>query len=151
MCCCGTPVVNGEMGYKWQPTDKPSVREPNPPSLRDRDVLLYDEPGRCGGLDSHCHHLRVVRHCGLALLVRHGGGEVRLRLQSVLEPALAALDSTSRYWALLSIYHAHNDALRAGKQDADARWETAAAEGRIRTRKQRGSNAVRVWIEDRPS
>ena len=75
MCCCGTPVVNGELGYKWNSTDKPGVRPVDPPSLKDNDQLLRDEPGRCGGLDSHCHHYRLVKSYGsLILLVRHVGG-----------------------------------------------------------------------------
>ena len=52
MCCCGKPIVNGEFGYKWQPNDAPGVRESDPPELCDGDELIYDEPGRCGGLDS---------------------------------------------------------------------------------------------------
>jgi hypothetical protein len=61
MCCCGTPVVNGEPGYKWQFNDTPGVRPVNAPSLNDNDQLLRDEPGRCGGLDSHSHHYRLVK------------------------------------------------------------------------------------------
>ena len=45
MCCCGKPVINGEMGYKWQPEHSPIVRQPAPPALQDGDALLYDEPG----------------------------------------------------------------------------------------------------------
>ena len=81
MCCCGKPIVNGEFGYKWQPNDAPGVRESDPPELRDGDELIYDEPGRCGGLDSHSHHYRVVARTGyFELLVRHGGGEDRVSL-----------------------------------------------------------------------
>lgn len=58
MCCCGCPVVNGEPGYKWNPKDTPTVRPVDPPLLNDDDQLLRDEPGRCGGLDSHSHHYR---------------------------------------------------------------------------------------------
>lgn len=49
MCCCGKPVVNGEMGYKWQPNDNPRICPVNPPALEENDQLLRDEPGRCGG------------------------------------------------------------------------------------------------------
>jgi hypothetical protein len=59
----------------WSSWDGKNVgtREVDAPALLDGDVLLFDEPGRCGGLDSHCYHYRVVKRAGLSLLVRHGG------------------------------------------------------------------------------
>lgn len=100
MCCCGKPTINGELGYRWnQPDGAPSIYPVNPPTLGDNDVLLFDEPGRCGGLDAHSHHFRVVRYCGLSLLVRHGGGDERIRISSTptLIETLTALDSNARY------------------------------------------------------
>jgi len=79
------------------------------------------------------------------LLVRHGGGEERLRLSGPLEPILAALDSNSRYWLLNAIYHAHANGQRDGRDAEAARWRTAAAEKRIKTRKYR--DGVKVWVE----
>jgi len=150
MCCCEKPNINGEFGYKWQPTDKPTVRERYPPALRDGDMLLYDEPGRCGGIDSHSHHYRVVLGASrvMELLVCHGGGQesIPLRTKSTLLSAFADLDSTARYWALNAIYHAYWDGRKRGTEDSDTRWREAAAEKRIKVRKVRGSNAVRVWV-----
>ena len=60
MCSCGKPTINGELGYRWQPTDAPSIHPLNPPDLRPGETLVYDEPGRCGGMDSHSFHYRVV-------------------------------------------------------------------------------------------
>jgi|SRR5215216_5426319 len=149
MCCCGKPVINGEQGYKWNINDDPSVRPVNPPSLKDTDLLLRDEPGRCGGIDSHCHHYRLVKSSGsLMLLVRHGGGDERLRLSGPLESMLDHLDSTDCYWALNAIYHAYSDGKRAGSEKTADNWRRAAAEKRIKTRKARGSQTVRVWITD---
>ena len=151
MCCCGKPVVNGEPGYKWNFNDNPSVRPVDPPSLNDNDQLLRDEPGRCGGLDSHCHHYRLVKsHASLLLLVRHGGGDERLHLSGPLESVLAQLDSTDCYWALNAIYHAYSDGKRSGSENTANKWRRAAAEKRIKTRKARGSQTVRVWIADGP-
>jgi hypothetical protein len=150
MCCCASPNVNGTMGYQWQPNDRPSVRRVNAPET-DRNVL-YDEPGRCGGQDSHCHHYRVVGAAtGVsfpALLVRHGGGDVEVRLSNgkAVLAALAQLDSNGRYWLLNALYHAHADALRLGGATEAARWRQAAAEKRIKVRKVRGQSAVRVSI-----
>jgi hypothetical protein len=150
MCCCAKPNINGEVGYQWQPNDPPSVRPAYPPELGERDTLIYDEPGRCGGLDCHCHHYRLVRNYGTVfLLVQHGGGKESLRLsttKSLLE-LLAQSDSNGRYWIFHTVYHAASDAERAAKESTSARWRQAAAEKRIKTRKARGGSSVKVWIE----
>jgi hypothetical protein len=97
MCCCGKPTVNGEIGYRWNdPNAEPTVYPVNPPTLNENETLIYDEPGRCGGLDSHCHHYRLVCQFGsVRLLVRHGGGDERVRLSSTptLLDTLVAMDS----------------------------------------------------------
>ncbi|GGG87103.1 hypothetical protein [Edaphobacter dinghuensis] len=150
MCCCDKPTVNGEFGYKWQPNDAPMVRRPNAPELHEGQSLIHDEPGRCGGLDSHCHHYRVVKwYSSVYLLVRHGGGDECFRLctTKALLDTLAALDSSPRYWMLNSLYHAYGDGKRIGTDQTNNYWRTAAADGRIKTRKLRGRNAVKVSVE----
>ncbi len=150
MCCCDKPTINGELGYKWQPNDVPIVRQLFSPDLREGEILLYDEPGRCGGLDSHSHHYRLVLSPGgsLELLVRHGGGEDRVSLSTkkTLLSTFAALDSTARYWMLNGIYHAYRDGEHRGSEKTHDYWQTAAKEGRIKTRKVRGQNAVKVTV-----
>ncbi len=79
MCCCGQPTINGTPGaYSWDGKTW-STRQPEPPPLQEGDTLLYDEPGRCGGIDHHSHHFRLVRrqYGGHVVLVRHGGGDER--------------------------------------------------------------------------
>lgn len=151
MCCCDKPNINGEVGYKWQPKDNPSIRQPFPPTLTEYDTLLYDEPGRCGGVDSHCHHYRLVLSHGrsLDLLVKHGGGEERIRLSNskALRPILDVLDSNPRYWLMNSIAHASSDARQQGEASANERWRRAAAEKRIKTRKLPHGRGVKVWTE----
>jgi hypothetical protein len=150
MCCCGKPVVNGEVGYRWQPNDAPGVRGVNPPELLDNEELLHDEPGRCGGLDSHCHHYRIVKHFySHYLVVRHGGGDERFRLCTtpLFLESLNALDSNSRYWMLNALFCAGSDGERKGRETANARWKNAAAEKRIKTRKLPSQGIVKVWIE----
>jgi len=149
MCCCGKPIINGEFGYKWQPNDDPGVRQPYAPELCDGDELTYDEPGRCGGLDSHSHHYSVVARTGsFELLVRHGGGEDRTSLgpKKVLATAFSILDSTARYWMLNAIYHSYRDGKRRGTEESNSRWRLAAAEKRIKVRKVRGSATMKVSI-----
>ncbi len=150
MCCCGKPVINGEVGYKWQPNDAPSVRPVHAPELRERDMLLFDEPGRCGGLDAHSHHYRLVKSGPwLELLVRHGGGEESFKLSDykTLLPALQALDSNARYWVFHALYYAHIESARFATSKSDSYWKQAAAEGRIKTRKVRGRTVKKVWVE----
>lgn len=154
MCCCGKPTINGEQGYRWNNPNGPAGVYPvNPPELENAgslgygDQLLLDLPGRCGGLDSHSYHYRLVKRVGLELLVRHGGGDERLRLSGPLEKILIELDETSAYWLLNAIYHAHSDGERKGREQTANTWRKAAASKRIRTRKQRGGDGVKVWIE----
>jgi hypothetical protein len=150
MCCCGKPTVNGELGYRWNDANAtPSTYPVNPPTIDEQDELLYDDPGRCGGLDAHSHHYRVVKRYGsLFLLVKHGGGQERIRLSCTpsLRETLAALDSTNRYWLLHTIRYAHSDGSRDAEATECARWQTAAAERRIKVRKLRGRDACRVSI-----
>lgn len=114
MCCCDTPTVNGEVGYKWNnPSGQASVYPVNPPKLADGDTLVRDLPGRCGGQDSHSYHYCLVRSAGsLNLLVRHGGGDERIRLSGPIGNTLATLNSTECYWILNAIFHAQSDSAR---------------------------------------
>ena len=155
MCCCGKPTINGELGFRWNnPDAKPGIYPLNAPKLNEGDTLLYDEPGRCGGLDCHSHHYRLVRIYGsIYLYVRHGGGDERFRLSTTPSflAGLAAMDSTMRYWTFHSIYYAHHYAVQEARDAERSRWQQAAADKRIKTRKQRGSNTVKVWIEEKLS
>jgi hypothetical protein len=133
---CGKPTINNEA---WRA-----------PELQDGDVLVRDEPGRCGGLDHHSHNFRLVKHSSsFFLLVRHGGGDERIRLfpHRDLGNIIGAMDSTPAYWMLATIY----DAYRDGKADGYAKehhlWQEAAAEKRIKTRKQPSRGVIKVWIE----
>ena len=147
MCCCGKPTLNGQPGYKWNPNDNPSIRPVNPPVLNENEQLLRDEPGRCGGLDSHSHHYRLAKSSGaLMLLVRHGCGDERLLLCGPLESIFTHPDSNTCYWTLNTTYHAYSDGKRSGSEKTNDTWRRAAAEKRIKTRKERGGNGVRVWI-----
>lgn len=153
MCCCGKPVINGEMGYRWQPTDTPQVRLPNPPELGEGELIVFDEPGRCGGLDCHSHHFRVITEHfgGYALLVQHGGGLERVQLWCGFKlgiDGLKSLDTNARYWLLYGIYDADRKAKTNATDIEAAKWMQAAAGKRIKTRKYPKRRTVKVWIED---
>lgn len=151
MCFCGKPVINGELGFRYDFTGGTAVYPVNPPDVGEAEKIIYDEPGRCGGLDSHSHHYRLVKSgASLSLLVRHGGGDERipyLSCEKTLLAPLAALDSNGRYWILNALFHAQRNAASRAKEDEAARWRKAAANKQIKTRKNRGSDSVKVWIE----
>lgn len=146
MCCCAKPNLNGEPGYSWDGKNV-STRPVNPPALADRDVLLFDEPGRCGGMDSHCHHYRLVKNSGHELLVRHGGGDERIRVSLPRGFTLEAMDSNTRYWILNAMYHAYSDGRSDGTLSESLRWRKAHNDGRVKRRKLRGQNQFKIWIE----
>jgi hypothetical protein len=148
MCCCPKPDINGEPGFLWNnPQGAPGVYPVNPPDIPENETLLYDEPGRCGGVDSHSHHYRVTKYMGsVKLYVRHGAGDDHLgiSLWNQQVEILELLDSNSRYWVLNAIHHAYRDGERKGENESHQMRQRAAAEKRIKTRKVRGG--VKVWI-----
>jgi len=139
--------------YSWDGKSL-STRQPDAPELSEGDTLLYDLPGRCGGVDSHSHHFRVVKHLrGAAILVQHGGGDERWSLgydPRVMLGVLATLDDTGRYWFTMRLYYLLHDAAHGAEQKANVKWRKAAAEKRIKTKKVRGQNVVKVWIDPAP-
>ena len=153
MCCCGKPTINGQPGaYSWDGQTF-STRQPWAPELMGGDSLLWDEPGRCGGIDAHSHHFRLVKGYGgtLSILVQHGGGRERVNLGSGVRALilhLDTLDSDGRYWLLHTLYSAHCDGADRAREETSAYWRQAAADKRIKTRKVRGG--VRVSVEPAP-
>lgn len=151
MCCCGKPTINGTMGYRWQPGDKPINYPVNAPDVPEDATILYDEPGRCGGIDAHSHHYRVVKELSgvVFLYVRHGGDEhlmMSAAAQTIMG-ALANMDSDARYWILSMMYHLASHAAWDAREKESGIWRKAAAEKRIKMHRQPRSTAVRVWIE----
>jgi hypothetical protein len=115
------------------------VRQIDPPDTGDKEVL-FDEPGRCGGQDSHCHHYRVAgTGHGVALYCRNGGGDSSIRISNApaVVAALAAMDSDGRYWMLNAMYHASQYAARDARDAECRRWTQAAVDKRIKVRRKR--------------
>lgn len=151
MCCCQKPNVNGTPGYSWDGKTA-GIHQAHAPAALDGEEVLFDEPGRCGGIDAHAYHFRVVRekYGALSLLARHGMGDERILLSCgrILAVPLSSLDSNGRFWILSALYRAHATANSKATEEANAIWQKAAAEKRIKTRKMRGRDAVKVWIEE---
>ena len=148
MCCCGKPTINGEPGYSWDGRST-MVYAPAPPELAEGDVLLADEPGRCGrGIDSHCYHFRLVENRGQCLLVvKHGAGTERIRFGWTKTLGdFATTPNADRYWVFQAAYHAVADTSEAAAEKVESLWRRAAAEKRIKTRKLPGQDAVRVTL-----
>jgi len=150
MCRCDKPTRNDEQ-RGWD-------TELFAPALDEGDALLFDECGRCrpqvngtGSIDYHSHHLRLVlRHGTFYLLAKHGGGQERIDVggqHTRLAELLAPMDSDRRYLMLYQLYGVHRSAAHNARVTEMQRWKLAAPEKRIRTRKQRGRDQVKVWIE----
>lgn len=148
MCCCGKPSVNGKDVYSWDGKTfgmYPAI----PPELKESDALIFDLPGRCGQIDCHSHHYRLVlSHGSVCLLVRHGAGTERIDYlsngQSVLD-ALRNLDDDGQYWMLNALYSAVSLMKTESTSLERVRWQTAIVEKRVK--KSRRGGRIRVWIE----
>lgn len=152
MCCCDKPNINGESGYSWDGKSS-GIRPVSPPELGEGESILFDEPGRCGGQDSHSYHYRLVnaQYGGVNLLVQHGGGMEcipRIPNEKAVIEAMRSLDTNGRYWILNALFHAQKESGRKATDDCNGRWRKAAADKKIKTRKERCGSGVKVWIED---
>lgn len=134
------------------------------PALAEGDKPLFSECGRViygnidhragGGTDYRSHWFRLVvgEHRTYYVLVQHGGGEERIRLHGawMTRPVAVAMErmtSDERYLLLHLLFSTHRDAERAAQDRTSLQYRQAFAEGRLKKRKNRGSNTVKVWIE----
>lgn len=129
------------------------------PSVPEGETILHDEPGRVLQLkpESNCdvcfraYHFRVTKwHGSVILRVRHGGGDESFRLSCAMQRTLANMDSDTRYFTLHAIMDAHHDGSRGAAATTSQRYNQAFVDGRLKKRKQRGGNSVKVWIEPAP-
>lgn len=148
MCCCGKPTINGDPNYSWDGKTR-SVYPQNPPDLEEGDTLIHDEPGRCGGLDSHSYHFRLVKQYGTYfLLVSHGGGSERIKLTGSGYPGMALLsqlgESYDRYWLMQLIYHVRSDAVSEAREKERNRWAAAIVAKKVKVRRKGGMRRVEI-------
>ena len=145
MCCCEKPTINGQDGYSWD--GKNISRYPAiPPDLKEGDALIFDLPGRCGGLDCHSYHYRVVIHNGSdSLLVCHGAGQERIDYLFGLVDSLKMLNNDSRFWICNAIFHASSAAGIKSREEERRYWKSAIAKKRIKTSRKKGN--IRIWVE----
>lgn len=108
-------------------------------------ALINPGPGR--GVDCRSHSFKLVRgqYGGFYLLVRHGGGDERFKVDysNRLAAVFEALDSDARYYLLHTLLKVHHTAERAAQQQTATKYAQAFAEGRLRKRRKQG----RAWVE----
>lgn len=151
MCnCVSHPNVNGEPGYRWNDNGPGGVRQPSPPPVGPDETVLFDEPGRCGGLDGHAHHFMVIKpQYGYPVLAwNHGGGPGRIELGGpiwkLIAPTIAGLETHARYWLLYAIYEVQETARRTARKAEWAVWHQAALQGRIKVNRRRRIPTVTI-------
>jgi len=149
MCCCGKSNVNGTLGYQWQPGDKPSVRAISRPETLPDDVVLADEPGRCGrGLDCHCHHFTLVkRWSGLVILCRNGAGDEAVEISDntgTFRTIVSALSGDDLYFMLWTVFSTSHKAARNAHHKERRRWEVATINKRVKVRRRNGQSYVEI-------
>lgn len=152
MCCCIQPNVNGTPNvYRWNPTDTPMTRKPSPPTIGEQDTIIFDEPGRCGGVDvHHQHHTLVMRgEYSTFLLTRNGLGDHGFRVDKRIVPLLTVMNSNERFRFFEALYDAHSEGEKKATASVNKMWREAAAEKRIKVRKVRGKDAIGVHIQSR--
>ena len=148
MCTCDKPNVNGQTGYRWQPSDRPGTHPVNAPELHENDEAVYDLPGRCGRCDSHSHHFTVVKDYRgkRCLRVRHGGGDEAYDIgsgfgnhrQGIMEALERCADDDERYWFLQTLYNVLRETKDEARTNERETWKRAAREGRLRIRSKKG-------------
>lgn len=98
------------------------------------------------------YNLSVVKDYNLYyLLVRHGGGQEKIRLSTAIKTMLGALQKMTdveAFSVLFSIYDAHKRSARESADKTARHWLKAATENRIKRRKVRNQNRIKVWIMD---
>ena len=85
------------------------------------------------------------------LYVTHGAGEEKISLIYVRELVIKNIlnmDSYTRFLTLFAFYDIAKSEFQKGFSKAEVTYQRAAAEGRLKTRKVRGENRVKVWVED---
>lgn len=152
MCCCGKPTINGQPGqYSWD--GKSFNTYPHvPPETEDGDTVIYDEPGRCGGVDNHCHAYMVVKSSMARwfLLYRHGGGQGRIEIPRYgfqgdrYGDPFKGMDSDHRYWLMHSMFSVWKASRDQANTEANARWRKAALEKKIKIRRKRGNRFAEI-------
>jgi hypothetical protein len=111
------------------------------PTEQAGDTVIFSECGRITHkTDFRSHWFKVVKqeYGPACLLVKHGGGEERLRLDYKADKLIAlwsVFTSDERYMMLHMLYECMKDASRDAAMTASHKYELAFLEGRLKRRK----------------
>lgn len=116
------------------------------------DKVVIELPGRV--VANTCHRSHYFRVCESGMVyVRHGAGQESFHLgydAHVLIGVLERATDDEQYLIIRRIYETRSADKRAAAAKTEAEIFKAFSDGRLRKRKQRGSDKVKVWIEDKP-
>jgi len=111
------------------------------PTEQAGDTVIFSECGRITHkTDFRSHWFKVVKqeYGPACLLVKHGGGEERLRLDYKAEKLIAlwsVFTSDERYMMLHMIFDLIKDATGNAKNETARKYQLAFLEGRMKKRK----------------
>jgi hypothetical protein len=138
----------------YEATDNWGANPLRQPAEGELDTVLFSEHGRIiGKIDYRSHWYKLVKpkYGEMALLVKHGGGEERLPLGHCNGDAIARicgiLSPDDRYLLLSSFLHIDHESRSKSRRETAAEYQKAFADGKLKKRKVRGADAVKVWIE----
>lgn len=128
------------------------------PTLAEGATRIFAEPGRVldlkargGNYDvcyrSHAFAVDALPRDDYRVTVKHGGGEESVKVRREFVQALHGMTSDARYFVLYELMDSRATHARAAAERVRGEWSQAFADGRLKKRKQRGTNSVRVWIE----
>jgi hypothetical protein len=142
-------IMNSEIELNWgaEPERAPDVAE--------GETILFSECGRVlNNIDYRSHYFRLIKgeYGDVVLLVKHGGGQERIRehLLRKIVKTLELLDSDNRYMTLYAVFQAYREGKKHGEEVTAMKYREAFVSGRLKKRKVRNSSSVKVWIKARP-
>jgi len=113
------------------------------------DKVVIELPGRVVG--NVCHRSHYFRVCESGtVFVRHGAGQESFSLgydAHVLIGVLERAADDEQYLIIRRIYETRSADKRAAAAETEAKIFKAFSDGRLKKRKQRGSDKVKVWID----
>lgn len=134
------------------------TREFCAPAIPAGEIVLFSEPGRVldnkaeGGHTDVCYqafHYAVTKaeYGRYVLRSRSGLGDRALPLDKQTVEGLALLDSDHRFFMLYALRRAYDEGVKHGTRCATLEHQQAFVDGRLKKRKNRGQDSVKVWIE----
>jgi len=119
-------------------------------------IVVFEQKGRViNGTDFSSFTLKIVKDFNSYVLkVSHGGGTEKFHLffdryEPVIQ-ALKTMDADTSFLTVFAFYDLCKSNFEKGFNVAESTYQRAAAEGRLKTRKVRGENRVKVWVEESP-